>query len=321
MIIRKAFLVLMLAVVGAPTPLRSQGDGPVPVVPPVEVTVNGRPLRPNFRPADTDTIVISNGFVSISRLATRFDQRAGVVATAGPLLAVRGELLSAEYGDYTFVGASVVTEPTKVEILKADADEAIVRWSFAQHRLNPSGTHGDSSLADGKYPFTKTVWVRRGVSGYWTLMEPLLKLPNATASGRYEHEVGFGGLWGSGELRLGSARLRSDTIQRTFRATRAEQTGYAEWVREGEYLRRILVPMPLRGFLVPVFDNVNRGGTWILVYRPKRFGAFLGFSPPVASYNPTVLCTRVLLEAPAEFRVPESEREIRQRCNTTYGDW
>jgi hypothetical protein len=304
---------LLMAIV--PAQLPAQGGSSNQLAPAVEVTVNGLPLRRTASLTAADTIVVSNGFVSVSRTATRFDQRAGLVAYAGPLLATTAELLSLQYGDYTYVAAGVVTELTRVEVLKADADEAIVRWTFGAHRLDPKGTHEDSASAEGRYPFVKTVWLRRGVSGYWALVEPLIQLSASTTNSRYEHEIGFGGLWGPGILRLGSLRFRADTVLHTIRVVKPEQTGFAVWFRDGELVRRLLVPMPLKGFLVPAFEGEIRGGTWVLVYRPRRYGALMGFAGPTSAFDPTRWCVTATLEAPAEFRIAESERELRLRCH------
>ena len=317
---RSKGLITLLLIASVPVSLLAQGVSAGQIAPAVEVTVNGLPLRRTVRLTAEDTIVISNGFVSVSRTATRFDQRAGLVAYAGPLLATTAELLSLQYGDYTYVAAGVVTEPTRVEVLRADADEAIVRWTFGAHRLDPKGSHGDSASAEGRYPFTKTVWVRRGVSGYWALVEPLTPLPAGTTNTRYEHEIGFGGLWGPGTLRLGSLRVRTDTLLRTIRVANPEQTGFGVWLRDGEPVHRLLVPIPLRGFVVPVFAEGNSGGTWVLVYRPRRYGAFMGFALPTSAFDPTAWCVTASQAAPAEFRNAESERELKLRCHANGGD-
>lgn len=283
----------------------------------VWLRVNGRALTRLAKLRTTDSLEFGNGILTLRRDAQRKTQRAGIVASGSGLLGLSGSLLSEQYGDYTYVGASVVTEPTDVEVLLLTRDEVAVRWTFGDHRLTPSASMLDSSLATLRYPFTKTVWVRRGSPGYWALITPLVPLPATRRADAYEHEIGLGGLWGQGTFTLPRRDVRTDTLIRTVRLARPDQTAYAVWQRDGDAIRRLLVPMPGRALLLPHFSSVEFGSAWVLLYRPERFGAFLHFSATSTSIRPGDLCVEAAWNAPAEFRLTESRRDLEQACNAS----
>ena len=283
----------------------------------VWLRVNGRAVTRLGKLRSTDSLEFGNGILTLRRNTQNDEQLAGIVASGSGLLGLSGPLSSDVYGDYTYVGSSVVTEPTDVEVLRFTQDEVTVRWTFGSHRLAPKAIGMDSSLADLLYPFTKTVWLRRGVSGYWALVKPLVPLPPSRRADEFEHEIGLGGLWGQGKVTMPRREVRTDTLLRTVRIVRADLTAYAVWQRDGDPIRRLMVPMPGRALLIPRFSNVQFGSVWALLYRPEQFGAFLHFSAASSEIRPGDVCIEAAWNAPTEFRLTESRRDLEQACNAS----
>jgi hypothetical protein len=149
--------------------------------------------------------VLTNGHVRVSATGTA-GERAGLLFE----VRVGGGWHNATdewYGDWTFLDRSVVTPPTRVEVLAARGSMVAVRWTFGRHVTGPTGTEPSHP-----YPFTKTVWLRQGDSGYFALLEPMVPAPPVErryTPGLSEHEIGFGGFYGPGTYATSEGRHRA----------------------------------------------------------------------------------------------------------------
>jgi hypothetical protein len=238
---------------------------------------------------------LSNGCLRL-RLTTTADQRAGISAD------VRGSdgwlpATSEYYGDWTFIDSSVTTAPTEIALLSVTPDEVAVRWTFGNHRT------GASPDRLRPYPFTKTVWLRRGEYGYYTWIRPVQALPGDSqyAVGMSEHEVGFGGLWGPATIRTGQGQVRSDRLKASREFTDVGRPDAAEFRRDGDPVVRILVPIPPARLLVPRFSESSFGGIFVHHLEPGPYGAYLYAAPRNVSLSRIHVMEMAWREAPAQM--------------------
>jgi hypothetical protein len=262
-----------------------------------EVYVDGQ-LVSGAGPVDpAAAIVLQNGNMRLSRVGSP-EQRAGILAEV--LLGDSWEpATSTYYGDWTYLDSSVVTEPTEVDVLSSGPDVVAVRWVFGDHLTGPS--NGPPSYP---YPFEKTVWLRSGESGYFALITPLVPLPQEHwfAPGSSEHEVGFGGVYGDGSVSTSIGTVLIGDLSEHYVFNFVPKVDAARFIRDGDPLTRVLVPLPEGPLLVPVSDAVTRGGVFVHHYQPQSYGAYLYAAPTEAAEATRTLCFWAWLTSPFELR-------------------
>lgn len=158
------------------------------------------------------------------------EQKAGILAH----VRIDGNwrrLTSRKYGDWTYLGCGVGTDPTKVEVLKRTRRKTVIRWTFGNHVICAQNS---PSLQEIPYPFTKTIWVRHGERGYYAEVTPLRRV-----DGFLEHEIGFGGLWGAATVRTPEGSVRTDDQVDHYR-TKAP-VGWATLRRDSEDFKRHMI--------------------------------------------------------------------------------
>jgi hypothetical protein len=270
-----------------------------------QVLSGGQPAREG--PVATDVgLVLTNGDVRVSATGTAAER-------AGLLFEVRAgggwhNATDEWYGDWTFLDRSVATPPTRVEVLAARGSMVAVRWTFGRHVTGPTGTEPSHP-----YPFTKTVWLRQGNSGYFALLEPMVPAPPVErryTPGLSEHEIGFGGFYGPGTYATSEGRHRAPGGRR-FNAERRPVEA-VEFQRDGDPLIRVLVPIPGGPLLVPDFGGGRSGGVFVHHDRPRRYGAYLHAAPHVNAQPARHVCREAWRHVP--FEVPRVEPAAFERC-------
>ena len=286
-------------VAGAQVP---QSAAPPPANPQEQVRLfaNGREvLRVGSLPIDVK-LVIHTDLFEMTRVTAGKSQNAG--------LAVRLEgadslwVTPIEYGDYTFVGGSVSTDPTYIDVLRLDKDHAVIQWGFGAHVIDPSQYKFARDWPGQAYPFRKTIWVQRGVQGYYVLVEPLVDLPAfMQQSDGIEHEIGFGGVWGAGTITTLTDTLRTSSLdgQRYVNQSQVRNVGLLD--RDGDPLLRYLVPMPPEKMVSTFFSKKHFGGLWILSHHSGPFGAFISWDLRGTRRSLETVCREAWLHAPSEL--------------------
>lgn len=194
------------------------------------------------------------------------EQRAGIVAR----VRIAGEwqpLTSNTYGDWTYPGASVSSQPTRVELVKQNELETVMQWTFADHVIGAAYSPTGKELP---YPFTKTVWVREGERGYYAQIVPLERF-----TGFSEHEIGFGGLWGPATVTTPEGTVRTDESSEHFRTE--APVGWGSLHRDSEQFTRhmiLLSPEFARSphFSDEVFGSLHRHGVTSEPYAVYLYG-------------------------------------------------
>lgn len=87
------------------------------------------------------------------------------------------------FGDWTYVGGSVLSDPTGFRIIENTPDKAEIQIDFANHRMQ-------AERKDIPNPFNKNIILHRGHYGYVAKINELGARPTIEWG---EHEAGFGG--------------------------------------------------------------------------------------------------------------------------------
>jgi hypothetical protein len=289
--------------------------GALDSLPPVTVLVNGHVLRQSGVIPPGADVIISNGFISLRRNALLSDQRAGIVATLIARGASQARGTSVNYGDYTYVGTSVVSDPTYVDVVTLSKNEAVVTWGFGRHWLRPRSVGLNSNAPDQPYPFRKTVWLRRGQSGYFTLVEPLVHYSQPIE--RVEHEIGFGGLWGPATVTTGHDSVSTSSLSKTRSLSHgAAMVDAALFARDGDPVTRILVPLDPSQMIVPKFTASDYGSVWILRYSNDAYGGYLYMAFGVPPASPRQVCQFAWATAPTALRMRGASAAALAECGT-----
>lgn len=213
------------------------------------------------------------------------DQRAGLVAD----VRVGGEwrdLTSRGYGDWTYPGGSVVTDPTDVSVRRRGR-WTVVKLTYGNHRITPVYEQG----AEVAYPFRKTVWIRDGERGYYAEVRPL-----ATVGFRAEHEIGFGGLWGPATVTTPEGAYRTGSIDGHYK-TRG-RVPWATFSRDGDIDRQMILLTP-HHVLSPNF-TWGSGGAYHYTRTAGTYSAYLyGGGRPVGW-----VCRHVVRTEPSRLPAP-----------------
>jgi hypothetical protein len=175
--------------------------------------------------------------------------------------------------------------------------------SFDNHWFRPDLQGFDPALGliSQPYPFKRTIWLRRADNGYYSWVDLINTLPY-----KAEHETGFGGIWGPATIRTASTEIRTDTLSKTVRyngdpglTVMGSKVDAAEFVLDGDPVRRLLVPLPEAPFITPVFSGVAYGSVYRYAGPPVSFGVYmyagaLGPGEPAAS----TICSDAWTNAP-----------------------
>jgi hypothetical protein len=136
----------------------------------------------------------------------------------------------------------------------------------------------DSTYVAQPYPFVRTLWLRKGDNGYYSWVDLFDDLHRLTV----EHETGFGGIWGPATIRTGGLTLRTDTLRTTVvyngnprLAPTGSAVDAAEFVRDGDPVRRVLVPLPEAPFITPVFPGWGYGSVYRYAGLAQSFGVYM----------------------------------------------
>lgn len=278
----------------------------------VTLLVNDRPRRFGGALLPTDRVVLDNGRLRLYLgAATERGQNAGVVVDVRDSAQwVPGT--SREYGDYTYVGSSVDTRPTAVEVIAVSAREVAVRQVFARHVFEPDGLGLGPEFERQPYGFSKTVWLRAEDDGYFALVRLHETLP-LSARGA-EHEIGFGGLWGPGTVATGSDTVVIGPEGVESRRLNVPPRLDALTVRRlGDPLVRVLVPLRESPFVVPYFGPTRFGGGWIHQLTSDSYGAYLYMAPLARARPAPRVCADAWRDPPFLLTTRPRRSEL-QRC-------
>jgi len=260
----------------------------------VAVYVNGQRWSQPGLLSPSDRVTITNGRLRLQRSDSP-EQQAGMEADAR----IGDQWLFGTarwYGDWTYVSSSVVTAPTRIELLAVSGDEVAVRWTFGNHWFLPRSANLSPRFQDQAYPFEKTVWLRRGEQGYYTLINPLTQLdPEVTVA---EHEVGFGGIYGPAQLRTAKVSLLTDTLSTTFYYNLEEDVDAVELARQGDPLHRVLVPLGPTPLATARWSMSAFGGAYIHSSLSGTYGAYLYVAPSNGSTPANAICRLAWQGAP-----------------------
>lgn len=180
-------------------------------------------------------------------------------------------------GDWLYIGYSVMTLPD-ITIERIGADLVALKMQFDDHRFAPPGFPAPADWVSQAYPFARTVYLREGDNGYYSWVDVQGDLGRLDV----EHENGFGGLWGPATIRTSQVTIRTDTLAHTVvyngnpRSATLEgaRTEAAEFVRDGDPVRHVLVPLPGAPMITPVFD-VGFGSVYVYRGPSVDFGAYM----------------------------------------------
>lgn len=287
---RSVFVVLLLALaVGGCTRPHDAGDDAAPRR--LRVFANGTEVNDTGRLAPNSEVLIQNEHVALF-LPGAVDQRAGAHA----VLRAAGRwwpMTSAYYGDYTYLGSSVVRPPTDLRVVRLDDEWVQIRLEFAKHRIQADYAGGEPE----NHPFTKTLWLRSGDQGYYAFVEPSTLPAKLVGT---EHELGFGGMWGPGTMEtLSGVRVRFEHLKKTLHIKRLQSA--VRFVRKEEGLARTLIPLPPTPVLVPVFSRDRFGSVWIYEDGSRPFGAYLHAAPATQAPPLNDLCETARRLAPPQL--------------------
>jgi hypothetical protein len=204
------------------------------------------------------------------------------------------------WGDWLYVGSSVTTLPTEVNLIQVDSGAVQLQMRFGNHWFEPQLFGFPPSYQRQPYPFNRTVWLFPKDYGYFTevVVEGTLLQPYPNV----EHEVGFGGLWGPATVRTSEVNLNTDSLATTINYNWDYRVDAAEFLRAGDPLARTLVPLGPAPMITPVF-TFGYGSVYAYNYGPTAsYGAFL-YAAPIGVAEPSrTVCQEAWARAP--FQLP-----------------
>lgn len=200
--------------------------------------------------------------------------------------------------DWLYIASNVITEPTAIDLLMVSDSVVALRMRMGAHWFLPQDVGYPLSYVSEPHPFSRTIWLKRGDWGYysWVNLEESLNYSGI------EHEIGFGGLWGPGEIRSADASFRTESLQNTFRFNLDWSLDAAEFLRDGDPLRRVLVPLPGAPLISPVFPGWGYGSVYVHRNNDSSYGAFMFAAPTSVALAAREICRRAWREAP--FALP-----------------
>jgi len=206
-------------------------------------------------------------------------------------------------GDWVYVASTIRTMPTRVEIVESTVDRVAVQMRFDDHWFLPSlALFPDSlGLTDQPYPFVRTIWLRKADNGYYSWVDLLDDLQLKIV----EHETGFGGIWGPATIRTNRVEIRTDTLSRTITYNgnpvlldTSVSVDAAEFVLDGDPVRRVLVPLPEAPFITPVFPGWGYGSVYRYAGPSRSFGVYMYASVVGAGPLAAEICEAAWTNAP-----------------------
>lgn len=255
------------------------------VTPSEEVMVTNGRLRLRWRPALSEKA----GFEVDTRVGTGW-----TTATGGP------------WGDWLYPTSTVTQLPTRVEVVSVDSVEARVDMRFDNHRFDPVLGRFPPEFTEQANPFTRSTWLRAGERGYYSfvVMDTIIDVPPTPRW--IENEIGWGGVWGPATIRHRAGAFRTDTMSRTtiLPGSGPGVVDAVEFIRDGDPLIRVLVPLPGGEMISPVFPGWGFGSVYLHHYLVKSYGAYMYVAPRESARSARFLCERAWTEAP--FPLPQA---------------
>jgi len=265
----------------------------------VVVTVDGQRRTSPGQIVAPERIELSNGRVRVSWTPHMLEPAAVALETRVGAGWVPGTAVG--YGDWLFPASSVVTQPTEIELLQVDSAAVAVRLRFGNHQFDPVRERFPSSYLPQPYPFSRVVWLRPEEYGYFTQVS--METPLLNPYPDVEHEVGFGGLWGPASISTSEISFRTDTLQSSVYYNSQAQVDAAEFLRDGDQLVRVLVPLQAGPFVTPVFPGWGYGSVYVHNLGPMQsYGAYLYAAPAGLAQTPRTVCGFAWATAP--FTLP-----------------
>jgi len=255
-------------------------------------------LPPGVHQVPAETLRLENGRIRV-RLSSEPTQRAGaVVEVATPDGWLEGT--SSVYGDWTYPAAGVDTPPTRVTVM-VKQDEVSFMADFDNHRFDPAILRYPADrFPEQPYPFTKEVVLREGDDGYFTRIIIHGKLPVEIKEA--EHEVGFGGLWGCGEVKSGKQTLNLTIMPASLRWNLNPVPEAFVFKRDQDPVSRTLVPLLRTPVMTPVFAATEFGAVYAHSYEDGSYAAYLHLAPTYRTKSAREICRSAWRTAP--FPVP-----------------
>jgi hypothetical protein len=217
------------------------------------------------------------------------------------------------HGDWLYITSPIVTRPTQVAITEAGPGRVGLRMEYLNHWFLPQSVGYPSWIQPQPYPFARTVWLSRADNGYYSWVDILGADLNLKVA---EHETGFGGLFGPATIRTNQVTLRTDTLSQTITYNgnpRQWPSGAlvdaAEFIMDGDPVRRLLVPLPEAPMITPVFPGWGYGSVYRYDSPSRSFGVFLFATSVGSGPSASEVCRNAWTRAPFPLR-PVSDAEF-----------
>lgn len=209
------------------------------------------------------------------------------------------------YGDWLYVTSTVVTEPTQVDVITLTDSLVGVRMHYGDHRFRPQ-VHGfPGTYREQAYPFSRTFWLARDEDGYFSWIQ----LDSSMTWQGIEHEIGFGGVWGPGRIRSADDDFATEAQSGHRWTNREWKVDAAEYLRSGDPLVRVLVPLPGAQMITPVFPGLGSGSIYVYNTLSRSYGAYLYAAPATRAQAARTVCRHAWEGAP--FALPHpTEAEL-----------
>ncbi len=209
------------------------------------------------------------------------------------------------YGDWVYITSSIITTPNQIAIIENTPDRIGVRWNYDDHWFLPQMEGFPASILPSPYPFKRTVWLAKQENGYYSWVDVV----NDLHMNIVEHETGFGGLWGPATIRTNRLEIRTDTLANTIRyngnpglPVMGSLVDAAEFVRDNDPVRRLLVPVPEAPFITPVFPGWGYGSVYRYASPSRSFGVYMYATAVGTGPSASQVCGAAWANAPFPLR-------------------
>ncbi len=209
-------------------------------------------------------------------------------------------------GDWLYVSSSVQSLPTSIEFVTLDGDQIAFRMRFGGHRFQPQLFGFPAEYQEQEYPFSRTARLRKGEWGYFSWVElegTPMPYPNV------EHEIGFGGLFGPALIRTSRESFRTESLPHNKRFNLEGGIDAVEFLRTGDQVARVLVPLGRLALITPVFPGWGFGSVYVNSHAYESYGAYLYAAPLGEGVSARAVCRHAWTTAPVKVE-PVSEAEL-----------
>jgi hypothetical protein len=265
------------------------------------ILVSGQRVTAPMVLSGQPSFLITNGRVRIGWSS----DHTGSIAMWVRLGSVWQPATSPVYGDWLYITAGVRTAPTLIAITENSVQRVGFRVEYANHWFLPQLEGLPPSIQPQPYPFTRTVWLGERDNGYYSWVD----LVNNLHLTIVEHETGFGGLWGPATIRTNALAIRTDTLSKTV--TYNGNPGHvvtgaivdaAEFVRDNDPVRRVLVPLPESPLITPVFPGWGYGSVYRYSSLSQSFGVYMYATAVGSGPSASQICGAAWAHAPFPLR-------------------